>query len=174
MWNDLHFTRTSKYIFLATNRYVDLILNNSNLIEYIYTVFRDERVSLNDPIVQTFVEIYFPKVNATFHYLFIYFNAIINNNKFNICFFLQVTLPNLDRIIDSICQTICVKENFEELMSDLVAIKIILQNKTCVSSRILQELRKGLESLSEKFKDEFSALKKEGETRRHTHNSLIL
>lgn len=43
-------------------RWVDLLLMNANLVDYIYTVLRDERISLNDPIILTFIELYLPKV----------------------------------------------------------------------------------------------------------------
>lgn len=50
-------------IFVLTFRWVDLLLMNANLVDYVYTVLRDERISLNDPIISTFIELYFPKVN---------------------------------------------------------------------------------------------------------------
>lgn len=49
-------------IIVLTFRWVDLLLMNANLVDYVYTVLRDERISLNDPIISTFIELYFPKV----------------------------------------------------------------------------------------------------------------
>lgn len=45
-------------------RWVELLLTNSNLIDYVYAILREKRVSLNDPIILTFIELYFPKVNS--------------------------------------------------------------------------------------------------------------
>lgn len=45
-------------------RYVELLINNPLLVEYIDTVLRDERISLIDPIILKFLEIYYPKVCA--------------------------------------------------------------------------------------------------------------
>lgn len=43
-------------------RYVDLLVGNSYLVDFVDTILRDERISLNDPIVMSFMEIYLPKV----------------------------------------------------------------------------------------------------------------
>lgn len=48
--------------FFIFYRWVELLLSNSNLIDYIYAILREKRVSLNDPIILTFIELYFPKV----------------------------------------------------------------------------------------------------------------
>lgn len=51
-------------------RYVDLLVGNSYLVDFVDTILRDERISLNDPIVMSFMEIYLPKVkhiNTTIH-----------------------------------------------------------------------------------------------------------
>lgn len=44
-------------------RYVDLLVSNAYLVDFVDTILRDERISLNDPIIMSFMEIYLPKVS---------------------------------------------------------------------------------------------------------------
>lgn len=64
----LHFNMFTKFWIgmfnnKNTHKYTDLLLDNANLIDYIYTVLKDYRISLNDPCISSFFEIYIPKVN---------------------------------------------------------------------------------------------------------------
>lgn len=45
-------------------RYVDLLISNQYLIDYLHTILRDYRVSLNDQYIKAFLEIYYSKVNT--------------------------------------------------------------------------------------------------------------
>lgn len=154
-------------LFSCFFRYVDLLLSNSNLIDYIYTILRNERTSLNDPIILTFIEIYFPKVSLLFSLKFLKFR----NSKLKWFHFdaLQVTMTqrwnNLERLIDTICQNICSKENYEELLGDLLAIRVMTQNSVSVSSATLKELQDYMKSLHDRFRDEFAAMEGEGKLR---------
>lgn len=64
----LHFNMFSKfwigmYNNKNTQKYTELLLANANLIDYIYTVLKDYRISLNDECIYGFFEIYVPKVS---------------------------------------------------------------------------------------------------------------
>lgn len=48
--------------FLSVSRYVELLINNPFLVQYIDVILKDERISLNDPIILNFAEIYYSKV----------------------------------------------------------------------------------------------------------------
>lgn len=69
-----------------------------------------------------------------------------------------MSLVHIDRIVDTICQTITAKENFEELCGDLLAIRIITQNDVAIPASILAELKVALKFVYERFKDDFTAL----------------
>lgn len=43
-------------------RYAELLIKNPLLVDYIDEILRDERLSLNDPVIANFIEIYYPKV----------------------------------------------------------------------------------------------------------------
>lgn len=45
-------------------RYAELLIKNPLLVDYIDEILRDERLSLNDPVIANFIEIYYPKVSA--------------------------------------------------------------------------------------------------------------
>lgn len=72
-----------------------------------------------------------------------------------------MNLLHVDRLIDSICQTICAKENYEELCGDLLAIRIITQNDIPIPTPILKDLLLCMKTVLTRFKEEFAAL--EGE-----------
>lgn len=46
-----------------TNKYVDLVVNCPLLVDVVDTMLRDVRVTLNDAVVLSFVETYYPKVS---------------------------------------------------------------------------------------------------------------
>lgn len=52
------------------HRYAELLINNTLLHDYIDTILKNERMSLNDPKIANFVEIYYSKVNNIFRILF--------------------------------------------------------------------------------------------------------
>lgn len=41
-----------------------MLIKNPLLVDYIDDILRDERLSLNDPVIANFIEIYYPKVSA--------------------------------------------------------------------------------------------------------------
>lgn len=41
---------------------MELLISNTYIVEYVDAILRDERISLNDPVVMNFMELYFPKV----------------------------------------------------------------------------------------------------------------
>lgn len=136
-------------------RWVELLVTNSNLIDYVYTILRDERVSLNDPIILTFIELYFPKVSELQAYF------ISNKHLTHDIFFLihlQVSLLHIDRLVDSICQTITSKENYDEICGDLLALRVMTQNETRIPASILRDMKRCLHSIFVRFKDKFAAL----------------
>lgn len=51
--------------FYCIHRYVDLLVGNAYLVDFVDTILRDERISLNDPIIMSFMEIYLPKVSKS-------------------------------------------------------------------------------------------------------------
>lgn len=60
--NTFFFIFFSNFLFVFSSRYVDLLINNSYLVQYIDVILKDERISLNDPIILNFAEIYYSKV----------------------------------------------------------------------------------------------------------------
>lgn len=46
-------------------RYVELLISNTYLVDYVDAILRDERISMNDVVIMNFMEIYFPKVCVT-------------------------------------------------------------------------------------------------------------
>lgn len=62
---------------------------------------------------------------------------------------------HVDRLVDSICQTISVKENYEELCGDLMAIRILVQTEDGIPSSEMKQLKTALKIISTRFKDEF-------------------
>lgn len=69
---------------------------------------------------------------------------------------------HVDRLIDSICQTICGKENYEELCGDLLAIRVITQNDVPIPEPILKDFHLCMKTVLSRFKDEFAAIEGEG------------
>lgn len=145
-------------------RWVDLLLSNSNLIDYVYTILRDKRVSLNDPIILTFIELYFPKVSVL-----IYLSLKEQEDEeekekrtqivsFSVILMFQVSLLNIDRLIESICQTLNSKENYEEICGDLLALCVMTQKGVRIPAFTLREMKRCLQSFYLRFKDKFSAL----------------
>lgn len=65
---------------------------------------------------------------------------------------------HIDRLIDSICQTISSKENYEELCGDLLAVRIITQSEITIPASIMKQLKGCLKIILARFKDEFAAL----------------
>lgn len=41
-----------------------MLIKNPLLVDYIDDILRDERLSLNDPVIANFIEIYYPKVSS--------------------------------------------------------------------------------------------------------------
>lgn len=70
----------------------------------------------------------------------------------------------MDRLIDSICQTVCGKENYEELCGDLLAIRVIAQNDIPIPEPILKDLQLCMKTVMSRFKDEFTAMDGEGKS----------
>lgn len=58
-------------------------------------------------------------------------------------------------MIDSICQTIVIKETIEEVYLDLTAIRLLCQTKSGVPPSEIKQLKQCLNILSGRFKDEF-------------------
>lgn len=56
-----------------THKFTEALLTNPNLLDYIYTVLKSHRISLNDPCIYGFFDIYLPKVNFRFHFKFLVF-----------------------------------------------------------------------------------------------------
>ncbi|EAT35899.1 AAEL011975-PA, partial [Aedes aegypti] len=101
----LHFNIFAKfwvgiYNNKTTNRYAELLIKNPLLVDYIDEILRDERLSLNDPVIANFIEIYYPKVKS------------------------RLVVP---RLLESICQLLPDKGNLEDICGDLQAIRIIGQ-----------------------------------------------
>lgn len=69
---------------------------------------------------------------------------------------------HLDRLIESICQTVCGKENYEELCGDLLAIRIFTQNDIPIPEPVLKDLQLCMKTVLSRFKDEFAAIEGEG------------
>lgn len=75
-----------------------------------------------------------------------------------ISFVSQVTLLHIDRLVESIAQTIASKENYEEICGDLLALRVIMQNGMQLPAFTLRELKQSIQAIFVRFKDEFSAL----------------
>ncbi|XP_053660566.1 ubiquitin carboxyl-terminal hydrolase puf [Anopheles marshallii] len=127
----LHFNIFAKFwvgIFnnKTTHRYAEMLIQNPLLIDYIDNVLRDERLSLNDPIIANFIEIYYPKIKS------------------------RLFVP---RLLESICQLLPDKNNLEDICGDLQAIRIIGQ-RTGIPSTVKGALQNSLHAVLTKFKDE--------------------
>lgn len=73
---------------------------------------------------------------------------------------------HVDRLIDSICQTVCGKENYEELCGDLLAIRVIAQNDIPIPEPVLKDLQMCMKTVLSRFKDEFASIAGEGKVNR--------
>uniref|UniRef100_A0A182MX29 ubiquitinyl hydrolase 1 n=1 Tax=Anopheles culicifacies TaxID=139723 RepID=A0A182MX29_9DIPT len=127
----LHFNIFAKfwvgiYNNKTTHRYAEMLIQNPLLIDYIDNVLRDERLSLNDPIIANFIEIYYPKIKS------------------------RLVVP---RLLESICQLLPEKNNLEDICGDLQAIRIIGQ-RTGIPSSVKGALQNSLHAVLTKFKDE--------------------
>ncbi|XP_035782430.1 ubiquitin carboxyl-terminal hydrolase puf-like isoform X2 [Anopheles albimanus] len=127
----LHFNIFAKfwvgiYNNKTTHRYSEMLIKNPLLIDYIDNVLRDERLSLNDPIIANFIEIYYPKIKS------------------------RLVVP---RLLESICQLLPDKGNLEDICGDLQAIRIIGQ-RTGIPRSMKEPLQRSLHAVLTKFKDE--------------------
>ncbi|XP_055587463.1 ubiquitin carboxyl-terminal hydrolase puf [Uranotaenia lowii] len=127
----LHFNIFAKFwvgIFnnKTTNKYSEMLIKNSLLVDYIDDILRDERLSLNDPVIANFIEIYYPKIKS------------------------HLVVP---RLLESICQLLPEKSNLEDICGDLQAIRIIGQ-RTGIPSSVKVLLQNSLHAVLLKFKDE--------------------
>lgn len=110
-------------------RYVELLVKNQLLVEYLHNVLRDERSMLKDTCVREFLELYYHKVASQ--------------------------LP-VARMIYTINYGMHSKDDIDELCGDLFAIRIIAQ-ATGVPTSVRKELRGSLRALqnkSERFRKE--------------------
>ncbi|XP_052863668.1 ubiquitin carboxyl-terminal hydrolase puf [Anopheles cruzii] len=110
----------------TTHRYYEMLIKNPLLIDYIDNVLRDERLSLNDPIIANLIEIYYPKIKS------------------------RLVVP---RLLESICQLLPDKGNLEDICGDLQAIRIIGQ-RTGIPNSVKGPLQHSLNTVLAKFKDE--------------------
>ncbi|XP_037912392.1 ubiquitin carboxyl-terminal hydrolase puf isoform X3 [Hermetia illucens] len=110
----------------STNKYTELLVNNPNLIEYVDILLRDERISLNDPVIRSFVEIYYPKITSGLA---------------------------ISRLIYSISYKLQSKEDSDELCGDLHAIRVIAQ-ATGVPTSVRTQLRAALKAALAKNREE--------------------
>lgn len=76
----------------------------------------------------------------------------------------QVNLVHVDRLVDSICQTVCGKENYEELCGDLLALRVIAQNDISIPEPVVKDIQMCMKSVLSRFKDEFAAIDGEGKS----------
>lgn len=72
--------------------------------------------------------------------------------------FSQVSLLHIDRMIESICQTLLTKENYEEICGDLLALCVITQKGVRIPSFTLREMKRCLQTFYSRFKDKHSLL----------------
>ncbi|XP_059621857.1 ubiquitin carboxyl-terminal hydrolase puf [Phlebotomus argentipes] len=110
-----------------TNKYVELLTNNPFLTEYIDMILRDERISLNDPIILSFMEIYYPKITS------------------------RLTIP---RLLDSIGVIILSKDNVYDLCGDIMTIRVIVESTSDLPQWIQKQLRSALLEVKLRFKDD--------------------
>ncbi|XP_055527268.1 ubiquitin carboxyl-terminal hydrolase puf-like [Wyeomyia smithii] len=127
----LHFNVFAKfwvgiYNNKTTNRYSELLIKNPLLVDYIDDILRDERLSLNDPVIANFIEIYYPKIKS------------------------RLVVP---RLLESICQLLPDKSNLEDICGDLQAIRIIGQ-RTGIPGAVKTLLQNSLHAVLLRFKDE--------------------
>lgn len=113
----------------TTNRYTEFLVKNSIVGNYIDLILKNERVSLNDQIIASFVEIYYPKIIS------------------------RLSVP---RLIEAICQIVSNKHNLLDICADLFTIRIIAQ-RNGVPPSVKMLLQKCLRSVLVKHKDEFSS-----------------
>lgn len=64
---------------------------------------------------------------------------------------------HVERLVESICQSITSKENYEEICGELLALRVI-QSGFRLSSSVLREIRRSLQTVYIQFKDRFNAL----------------
>ncbi|XP_021693762.1 ubiquitin carboxyl-terminal hydrolase 34 [Aedes aegypti] len=144
----LHFNIFAKfwvgiYNNKTTNRYAELLIKNPLLVDYIDEILRDERLSLNDPVIANFIEIYYPKVKS------------------------RLVVP---RLLESICQLLPDKGNLEDICGDLQAIRIIGQ-RTGIPGSVKTLLQNSLHAVLLKFKDEMYSDEETPPKRRKITNS---
>ncbi|XP_055619621.1 ubiquitin carboxyl-terminal hydrolase puf [Toxorhynchites rutilus septentrionalis] len=145
----LHFNIFAKfwvgiYNNKTTNRYSELLIKNPLLVDYIDDILRDERLSLNDPVIANFIEIYYPKVNS------------------------RLVVP---RLLESICQLLPDKTNLEDICGDLQAIRIIGQ-RTGIPASVKSLLQSSLHAILLKFKDEMYSDEETPPKKRKTTSSV--
>ncbi|GAB0088688.1 ubiquitin carboxyl-terminal hydrolase 34 [Sergentomyia squamirostris] len=110
-----------------TNKYVELLTSNPFLTDYIDMILRDERISLNDPIILSFLEIYYPKITS------------------------RLTIP---RLLDSMCGMIQSKENVMDLCGDILAIRVIAEANPDLPDVVKKQIRVALLVVKMRFKDD--------------------
>lgn len=76
---------------------------------------------------------------------------------------MQVSLIHIDRLLESICQTILSKDNYEDLCGDLLTIRLIMQNEFAVGPTIKKHLAECLKAILTRFSCEFKALDGKGQ-----------
>lgn len=113
----------------TTNRYTEFLVKNSIVGNYIDLILKNERVSLNDQIIASFVEIYYPKIIS------------------------RLSVP---RLIEAICQIVTNKNNLLDICADLFTIRIIAQ-RNGVPPSVKMLLQKCLRHILLEHKDEFSS-----------------
>lgn len=64
---------------------------------------------------------------------------------------------HIERLVESICQSLPSKKNYEEICGELLALRVI-QNGFRLSPSVLREIRRCLQSILAQYKDRFKAL----------------
>ena len=134
-------------LLFLTHRYAELLINNALLHDYIDTILKNERMSLNDPKIANFVEIYYSKVNSIII-------IILYINHFKSLIMQVTTRLSITRLLENICTYLVKKENLEDICGDLHAIRIIGQTGGFPSS-VRNILQQSLQGVLNKYKNEF-------------------
>lgn len=82
----------------------------------------------------------------------------INHLNGNCSLAFQVSLLHIDRLIDSICQGLVTKENYEEICGDLLALNVMTQKGIRIPPFTLREMKRCLQAFYSRFKDKHSHL----------------
>jgi len=131
----------------STSRYVDMLLNNSLIHEYIDRILKDERISLNDSMIANFVEIFYAKVILSAFFI----NVRHSQNSFLYLLFQVRTRMSITKLLDNICGSL-VKKDWDELCGDLHAIRIIGQTSGFPQAS-KNNLKQNLQLVLQKCKD---------------------